>query len=408
MKRIISFILFFAMAYLAFQFGVVFIKNNHNVDYSLKVLDKVFFISESYIKDKNDELYLVTIKVDNKEFIFDIDNRFNKRRNIVKDILVYEEDDLMCIYPIFINNETIGELECNIDGELYSYFSIKDKYNLNPFIITLPKYHEELKNNDKVEKYTDLKIFTNNILDDEHVILYNYKNIINISNFKNHYIVFSLKDVYVNKNGILVGQYYLVPDGNTPGVHSYMTIIDVTADNNNYELPLRNELSSNYYINGVVDNLLYIFDKSSLIQYSIDPANRSIRIEGTKETNCRAYINGKWVDVTAYDLLNEEIIFTEDNNMMRENVEFLGKNNRYYYYKIDDVFYKSYIRKPDKSIQILTYENAKITKMVNDGIYFIDGDTLYRYKDNSIIPLIQRNEFKFNNQNIYEIYWKNQ
>jgi len=405
MKRIIFFVIFLAIAYLAFQYGVVFLKDNHNIDYSLKLGDKEYFINERFIKNVKDEYYLVTLKVDDKKFVFDVDNNFNKRRNIVLDMMIYENKDLLCIYPIFLNEKTIGNLECNIDGKLYDYFAIKDLYNLKPFIETLPGYAEELENSDKFEQYSDLKIFTKNVLPKERIILYNYKSIANISSEKIQYTDFSIKDVYANKNGILVGKYYVVPDGNTVGVHSYMLILDVTT-NTSEKLPLRNELSSNYYINGVVDNKLYIFDKSNLTQYSINPEHNEIRIEGNKDMGCRAYKDGKWVDVTVYDMLNDELKFTEDNSDININSEIVYRNNRYYYYEIGDVFYKSYVDSPEDSVQLFTYANAEVVRMKNNSIYFINGSTLYRYASNTIIPLLERNEFKFNKANIYDVYWE--
>ena len=405
MKRIIFFVVFLAIAYLAFQYGVVFLKDNHNIDYALKHNEKEYFINERFIKNAKDEYYLITLKVDGKEFIFDVDNNFNKRRNIIEDVIVYEDKDLLCIYPVFLNKKTMDTLECNIDGKLYDYFAIKDIYKLDSFIETLPDYAESLEHNTKFEQYADLKVFTGNVLYNERIILYNYKNIANISSQKIQYTDFSIKDVYANKNGILVGKYYVVPDGNTPGVHSYMLILDVTT-NISYKLPLRNELSSNYYINGVVDNKVYFFDKSNMTHYSINPEHNEIRIEGNKDMGCRAYKDGKWIDVTAYDMLNEEIKFTEDNSDININSEIVYRNNRYYYYKSGDTFYRSYVDSPEKSVQLFTYVDADIVKLSNNSIYFINGNTLYRYSSNSIIPLLERNEFKFNKTNIYDVYWE--
>ena len=406
MKRVITFAIFLTILYFIFQYGVVFFKTEHVEEYSLKIEDKIYVINESYSKNKVDDFYLLTITVDNKEFVFDIDNSFNKQKNIVKDVKVYEADDLLCIYPIFLNDKVTGELECNIEGKLYSYFSIRDTYNLESFVDTLPGYEKGFVGGTKTESYADLEVYIDNIMPDEHIVLYNYKSIFNITNKGNNHYNFSIKDVYTNKNGILVDKYYLVPDGNVAGIHEYMAVMDVETGST-FELPLRNQLSSNYYINGVVDNVLYIFDKSNLVQYSINPDHRDIRIECTKDSMCNAYLDGKWVTVSAYDMLNKEIKFGEDYGFLEDKIDVVTKSKRYYYYKTGNAFYRAYVNAPEKKVQLFTNSDISIVRIANGSIYYIENDVLYRYTTNSIVPLMKRNEFKFNYYNIFDVHWGN-
>ena len=278
MKRILAFIFFLTGLYLAFQFAVNLMITGHNITYLKEIGNKEYSVNEIYTKGKNIDYYYLTIRTSDKEFVFDIDNTFNKQKNIVENIYLYEQNELTCLYPIFIGGKTTGELECNIDGELYSYFSIKDKYDLEEFINALPNYQKPLISDDARDEYFDLEVYKNNILDKETIVLYNYKNINIISKNKKRDSTFSLVDVPKNKDGILVDKYYILPDYRSLVTHDFIRVVDVLA-NDYTNVPLKNVLSSNYYINGVVDNILYIFDKSNMVQYSIDPKEKSYQIE---------------------------------------------------------------------------------------------------------------------------------
>ena len=47
---------------------------------------------------------------------------------------------------------------------------------------------------------------------------------------------------------------------------------------------------------------------------------------------------------------------------------------------------------------------AKEVKVKNDRIYFIADDYLYRYDEYGITSLVKREEFKYNFNNIYDVY----
>ena len=403
MKRIIAFILFLTGIYLIYQVSVNFIKTEHNINYIKKLGDKEYAINEIYNKNKKVDYYYITIKTPDKEFVFDIDNIFNKQKNIVENIYLYEKNELTCLYPIFLGGET-ADLQCNIDGKLYSYLTIKDKYNLSEFIEALPNYNEGLKNNKEFDDYYDLKVYKNNIQDKESIILYNYKNIITLTKALKKEKNFAEKDVYKNKDGILVDKYYILPNYDTTGTHPSFKIIDIKK-NDYVNLPLKENISSNYYINGIVDNILYIFDKTNKTQYSINPKENSYEVESSNDNIGKAYIDGKWSEVTTFDLANKNIIFTEDLTKVKESYDYIFKNNKYYYYVDNDTFYKSYILDPTKKVELFKASDVSVIKLVNDNIYYIQDITLYRYKDNSIIPILERKEFKYNKENIYEIYW---
>ena len=404
MKRVIAFIIFLTFAYLVYQFGVNFIKTEHNVNYIKKIGDKEYSINEIYTKDKNVDYYYLVIRTSDKEFVFDIDNTFNKQQEIVENIYLYEKNNLTCMYPIFIGGKTTGALECNIDGKLYSLYSLQSEYDLSEFVNALPNYSKGQVFDKTIDEYYDLSVYKKNIIDKEFITLYNYKNIINVSGRNKSQSNFSDKDVYKNKDGILVDKYYIIPDYKNTGTHSSFKIINV-VDNSYNDIQLKDNISSNYYNNGVVDDILYIFDRSNKVQYSINPKDNSYQVESTSGNKGKAYINGEWTEVTTFDLADKDIIFTEDYTKIKEDYDYISKNNKYYYYVIDGVFYKSYIKDATKSIKLFEEKNPQVIKIANDYIYYIQDTTLYRYKEDSIIPILERKEFKHNKENIYEVYW---
>ena len=134
-------------------------KTHHKISYNL---NKKTSITEEYIKNKDNNYYLLSIKIKNKEFLYDIDNKFHKKKRIVKQVKTYEKDNTLCIYPILIDN-SILDIECNIDNKLYSYASVKDKVDLKKLTKSIKNYSEKNYKNDTktTKKYNDITIYNN-------------------------------------------------------------------------------------------------------------------------------------------------------------------------------------------------------------------------------------------------------
>ena len=212
MKKIISFIIVLAIMFFVFQFGVNLFKKSHNVSYSINVLDKKLVVHEEYSKDKVIDYYYFEVTLDKIKFVFDIDNIFNKQKQIIKNIKIYEKKDLVCLSPIYIKNNNDPDIICNIDGDQYSYTSIKDKYDLSEFIDSIENFDENKYLNDNSFDLEDRnKVYKGNMYDNENVIMYNYSTLNKISKKKNSIIRFANYDIYNNELGVLIDKYYVLP-----------------------------------------------------------------------------------------------------------------------------------------------------------------------------------------------------
>lgn len=405
MKKIVSFIIVLGILFLVFQFGINLFKTKHTVNYNLMANDNKISIHEEYYKDKKDDYYFFELSLDKKKFVFDVKNTFNKQRKVISDIKLYQKDDLTCISPIYIKNNDDPIIVCNIGNEQYSYTSIKDKYNLEEFISTIPNFNKEkYESNNKPNSISGMTVYKENMYDNENIIIYNYNDLVKINKPSYDIIQFASYDIYHNELGILIDKYYILPKYENKPEYAGLLIIDITngkIDN----LFFDDKLSTNLYINGVVDNKLYLFDKSNLIQYEVDPKKKAYRITGNRDTNGQ-YYDGEWSTKNIYDFSKQELEFHYNYPIKDNYVSAYETNKYYYYYNNKNEFYKVYKKDLNKRIFLFRYSDMKSVNVVDDYIYFIDHNTLYRYDDTGLKTMLTNKEFQYNYNNIYSVYFK--
>ena len=402
MKKKIKIIIILVLIVLLGVFLFNKLKVHHLIKYNI---NKSIRVEEEYVKDKKNDYYLFTVSIGDKSFIFDTNNKFNKKRKVLKDIKVFEEDELVCIYPMLIDS-TYLDIQCNINNKLYSYVSIKDKYNLSDFVAINKNYDDNLYNNNinNTFKEKDITVYKDNLYDNEDILIYNYKDLIKTTNNGSSSIVFSNYDIYSNKLGVLVDNYYLIPKYTKKAEIDTYYFINVVS-NNKKEVKLRNKLSTNVYINGIVDDKLYIFDKSNIRQYEINPKNNKIKMVGDK--NSIKYYNGSWMDYNPYSYVKDEKSFEIDDGALKTNYEkLLDGGNCYYFYNSKGEFYKVYKNDLSKYIYLFKYNSFKEVNIFNNKLYFIDNMTLYRWDQFGIKAILKRNEFKYNYKRIYSVYFE--
>lgn len=382
-------------------------KTHHTVKYKIKDKKDVEIL-ETYHKDNNSDYYLLEITQNDQTFVFDINNNFNKKKKIVKDVLIYNKDELTCIYPILHNDKYSLEIECSINQQLYSYNSIKDKYDLNEFVNSLPNYDSNYYQDQttNIDKHKDIKVYSDNLYNDENIIIYDYKDLIKIKNGSFSTINFSEFDIYYNKLGVLIDNFYLIPKySQKPEISSYY-IIDILKEKKS-ELKLDNKLSTNIYVNGIIDNKLYLFDKSNIIQYQLDPQQKEIKPVGDK--NSIQFYDGEWIDYNPYDYIKKDKKFNIVNSSKEfsfEYEEIFETPNCYYFYTKDEAFYRVYKNNLQQPILLFKFNNFSEVQLTNNKIYFISNNNLYRYDKSGIKTIVSRDEFKYNSENIYSVYFE--
>ena len=405
-KRTISFSLIIILFLLVYQFLFTIVKDNHYVKYTIENGD-IFNIDEKYTKDDSKDYYLIKVSSDDKNFVFKLNNVFNKQKNIVKDVVVIEKGEYYCIGLDLVGDDNYSFPECEKDGITYSYNSVKDIIDFDEYIKKTKGKDYDRYNTESIKK-NELGLIVNRsyIDDNEVVIVYGYKQMDLLYSNYSRTFSFSTMDNYKNTYGTLVGKYYMVPKITSLPTFSTYIRYDV-VDGIKKEIELQTSVSKQSYINGVNDNKLYLFDRSSKIQLEIDPYSESVKEIGNTDNEGITYVNGKKESISVYDLEKMDVFFeNKKDDYPSLDGEYITSNNYYAIYKKNDSYYKVYKEFQDSPILMFKQSDVKNIKVRDDNVYFIKDNGIYKYNEYGIFGLVFRNEFIYNYDNIYDIYLK--
>lgn len=405
-KKIITFSLLLLFLTLLLEFGINYFKTSHHVEYDISG----YVVEEDYIKKSGKDYYLIKASKDGKEYIFNAQNEFNKNEKIIKEIISYDTDDISCATIIYTNNSSSTPL-CYKDKILHSYISVENEPGMSEYLKQLNKYAEDkITSSDESYVFAYNEIYKNNLYKNEDIIMYNYKNIIKINGERTMTFDFSNKDVFKNEYGTLVGKYYVIPKMRNSIEFSHYLIVDLEKETVE-EIDLAREVSANIssqmYVNGIYNSNLYIFDKSNLVQYEINPGKGEIKVVGNKDKKGIVYKNGQEEEIGVYTLNNEKVTFTENYDAYKEidyDQIFLTSNGAVYVK--DGVFYKVYNNYLKNPIYLFEAKNVQDIKVKEDNIYYINDQFLYRYNDYGNVRILKREQFKYDYTNIYDVYFE--
>ena len=405
-KKIITFSLLLLFLTLLLEFGINYFKTSHHVEYDISG----YTVEEDYIKKSGKDYYLIKASKDGKEYIFNAQNEFNKNEKIIKEIIPYDTDDISCATIIYTNNSSSTPL-CSKDKILHSYISVENEPGMSEYLKQLNKYAEDkITSSDESYVFAYNEIYKNNLYKNEDIIMYNYKNIIKINGERTMTFDFSNKDVFKNEYGTLVGKYYVIPKMRNNIEFSHYLIVDLekeTVEEIDLAREVSAKISSQMYVNGIYNSNLYIFDKSNLVQYEINPCKGEIKVVGNKDKKGIVYKNGQEEEIGVYTLNNEKVKFTENYDAYKEidyDQIFLTSNGAVYVK--DGVFYKVYNNYLKNPIYLFEAKNVQDIKVKEDNIYYINDQFLYRYNDYGNVRILKREQFKYDYTNIYDVYFE--
>ena len=216
------------------------------------------------------------------------------------------------------------------------------------------------------------------------------------------------EDTYTNSLGVSTFKYYVMPNYDQKYEYNSFYIINMTNNKiQNIILKKKKVISSDYYINGVVNDKIYIFDSDKLKQYVINPKKGKIE-ETVNSENKGLYYDGKFKRINIYDFKEEKKIFKEDIKLPDKikDKEVIGSYFDNYYYKEDNdiILYNETLEKVIYLFKIDSKDSILINK---DTIYYIDNNTLYYFNINTNSKkVITYDELLFNKVNRYFVYSK--
>ena len=234
-------------------------KKGYTIKYKLSNDKYTFNILEMYTKKQKNEMdnYYIEIKVRDEIFNYQIYDKFNNKK-IVKDVYYFKNDEYTCIYPIFANNYK-ADIKCNYKDYYYNYVDLVGvSDDLDEFASSIDEYDIEdfVDSNDKYEEYKGIKLYKDNMLDNYVLSFTNLKGISVIKdNIKNINIFDS--DLYTRKISGYSDKYYFT--AKYTGKHNFREIYIYDLTNYKCTTVKSNEnISTNSYVQGIVDNKVYI------------------------------------------------------------------------------------------------------------------------------------------------------
>ena len=188
------------------------------------------------------------------------------------------------------------------------------------------------------------------------------------------------------------------------------------TNNEKKEVTCYPKISFDSFIQGTVDNNVYLYDKKNKLQYKINVENNTIEQVGSSKDGIKIYMNNEWNIESSSKCTNEEILFENVYNSdikdpSYQKIDKVGNEIGYYYfYMKENEFYKVY-RIPIGTTNDKTYlfETKSIDRInyYNDEIYFVDDDTLKIYTTKTgLTNIFTFKELRFNSYIKIGIYKK--
>lgn len=420
MKRILKMLLFLFFCYFLIQFLFDFFGKGYEITYVLKTDNNVdATIVEKRVKNTKSEIsgYTFLITIDGIPFDLELLTDFGYTDKVITAINYYN-GSLKCIYPTFKNKKQLTDMICNDNGIIRHYQDLKgENASLDNFVSKLTNYDSEYYLNDleNIYNFKNITVYKSNIIDGHYLAINDYHGLYTVSrknSDKVEQVNLFKNDEYDKKLNALVGKYYVSADYDSNYDFNKFVLVNMTNNKIDY-INMTTTISFNSYIQGVVGDSLYIFDKNSKTQYQLNIKKKTLTNVGNVENQIRYYNNGTWSRVSAYEAINNEIKFNYYENPNIDGyskVLKIGGNESgyYYYFKKNGSNYDVY-RSSIKNSSVLTYlfktSDINSISFIGNYIYYNIGNTFKYYSDLTGNRTIYKNtEYDFNKTLKYYVY----
>ncbi len=413
MKKICYLLISLFILYFAVQIAFVFFGTGHSIHY--KVND--FNIKETLTQNKKNETdnYYFEIEKDDILFNFQIMN-IKQGSKLIKEIKYFKNTNYECMIPIFRIKGHHTDLVCKKDGIYYYYNTIRGN---DPEIDNFAQeYVSEYVDNLEVKKENGNLYVYSNLIDNHFIGLEYYKGIYDI-NKKANYKKISLfrNEKYTKELSTIVDKYYISAD------------YDQEYDFHNFELinletytvskiTSNSAISLNSYIQGVVDNSLYILDKSNKKQYEINLKTKEVIEIGNESIGIKIYKDNEFVNGNIYEAISNNIMFNDNtmdsnfNNKIYSKVEKVGNKLSGYYYlyeKANNIYrvYRASIMNTNVVTYLFDTTDIDSVKYVDEYVYYIyNSEIKYFNETTGNKTVLKYNDMEYNKGLKYYVYSK--
>lgn len=427
MKRLIQILFILCLFYILVQLGFKYFGNGHTVNYEIKGNDYTVKIKEvaTFNTKKENNNYYFTFNINGTEFYFQTYQTFQKNDHVIKNVKYFKNDHYECIYPIFKNNEQVTDILCQSDDIIYHYHDLigrsgeldkfardlrAEGYNENAFIDDIGTTTED--NNGPIT------VYHKNLVKHHYIGVDNYSGIYLVNNYFKDKFLYKITlfpdDAYEKTIESRAERYYIVANYNSKHDFNTFYLVDLVY-NDQKTIKYHSNISFDSYIQGVVGNEVYLFDRDSKKQYKIEVKAGTIVEIGNEQTGIRYYNLGKWEKRKATEAFNTNLYFNEYPSKVEVGYEKIDKignklSGHYYYYKKVGNNYEVFRSNiQDKKLTYLfTTSNIDEIKYLKDYIYYKEGNKIKYYHDmTGVRTIIIDSEFEFNKTLKYHIYYSN-
>ena len=381
--------------------GYRILYKEHEVSYTI---DK-YNIKEHFYINKN-HYYDLIITKDKENYTYTLDKNLSKQKRIIKSIKTFKSNNLVCIIPIY-KDKVEKNVYCNLDNEEVSIDYLLKTYN-NDFK-TIKKKRKKYKINypstsNTYTKYKKNTVFQKNIIDDYNIYIWNYKGVLELNNKELHYQKILNYDLYDNIMATATDRYYVLFENTDVNGIKNIYYYDSRSNKLN-TFKLKEKLDKDSYINGVIDNIIYVTDRKKKKEYKINISKQKIeRIDD--DINYIVYENNEKKTISKSDFFMDDQYFDNafiKDNKVTDSLELIKENNYYYYYKNNKI-YKVLETNKKNSKLLLELDDIKEWKVYDDTIIIMAGNTVYTYTEKEgLRKIVKSNELKYNYKNIYKI-----
>lgn len=394
---------------------VRFYSKGHTTTYYLGD-DKEYEIKEIYTKNKNHEVdnYYLEIKHRGSVFSFQLFDTYKEKREIVENILYYD-GKYKCMLPI-IDGVAQTDIVCYKDNRYYNYASIIGKeIELDKFVndidINIYDKNNYLDESTEVIEKDGLKLYTYNVNKDHYIAISNFEGIYIVNDEIVDRNIFE-KDIYTRDISAVVDKYYITADYSEKQQFRIFYLVNLKTRKIE-EVKAPNYISFDSYIQGFVDNKLYIYDKDNEKQYELDIDKLKINEVGNSSKKVKYYDNGEWDKISTNKANNELKFNIQINDVDFSKFDYVylvgGEKSGYYYlYQKKNNRYEVY-RAPVQNKKAITYlfnvNKVNDVYYLNDYVYYKSGNKL-KYYSNSTgnRTIVEYDEIEFNNSLVFGVY----
>lgn len=379
-----------------------YIKKEHKIEYKVNnyTIKEHFYISKEHYYD-----FIINNKKD--MYVLTLNKDLNKDKKLIKDIKEFKSNNLRCIIPIYKKNTNYG-IMCNLNNEQVSlnYLQETNNSDFKKIYKKAEKYKIRLINNDNTRtNYKKLQIYKKNILDDSVYYIWNYKGIYVVDRENVEYKKFIDYDLYDNVMDCVVNNYYVLFENNSVNGIEKVYYYDVKKDKVD-SFKLKTKLSKNSYINGVVNNLIYVTDRRLKKEYEINIKKESINEIDNDQTKYIVYNNGIKQELSKSDYFMQDNYF--NNSLIKDEKitksKELKKEYNYYYFIEENKIYKVLDSNKNHRILLAELDNISNWLVRNRELVLLVDDTIYSYDDEyGLRKILTTNELKYNYENIFEV-----